>query len=99
MTSARVPGDAWSWRHTSLIVAVVLTPVIGIGMIAADGDLFVATVDLDALIVSPAALLAAFACYATWWIDRRQGLAWATIGLAALGFQELVRGALQRVTS
>ena len=99
MTSARVPGNAWSWRHTSLVVAVVLTPVIGIGMIAADGDLVVPTMDVDALIVSPAALVAAFACYATWWIDRRQGLAWATIGLAALGFQELVRAALQLVTS
>ena len=99
MTSARVPGTAWSWRHTGLVLAVVLTPVLGIAVIAADKDLFVATADVDAVIVSPAALIAAFACYATWWINRRPGVAWATIGLSALGFQELVRAALQLVTS
>jgi len=99
MTSARVPGNAWSWRHTGLVLAVVLTPVTGISVFAAHSDLVVATADVDALVVSPAALVAAFACYATWWIDRRPGVAWATIGLAALGFQELVRAALQLVTS
>jgi signal transduction histidine kinase len=80
------------------VLGVVLMPVIGIDVTASVGDISVATADFDALIVSPAALVAAFACYATWWIRPGPGIAWATIGLAALAFQELVRAALQLVT-
>ena len=54
-----------------------------------------ATEGLDTLIVGPAALVAALSCYAAWCIRSRPGLAFATIGLTVLGFQEIARaGAL-----
>ena len=53
------------------------------------------TEGLDTLIVGPAALVAALSCYAAWCIRPRPGLAFATIGLTVLGFQEIARaGAL-----
>ena len=50
-----------------------------------------ATEGLVTLIVGPAALVAALSCYAAWRIRPRPGLAFATIGLMVLGFQEIAR--------
>ena len=53
------------------------------------------TESLGTVIVGPAALVAALSCYAAWCIRSRPGLAFATIGLTVLGFQEIARaGAL-----
>src|SRR6187397_1960010 len=50
-----------------------------------------ATEGLDTLIVGPAALVAALSCYAAWRLRPRPGLAFATIGLTVLGFQDIAR--------
>ena len=95
MTTARIPGTAWTWRSTALVVGVVLAPVLGLAVgLSAEDDPLLATQRFDALIVGPSAMIAAIGCYAAWHVRPRPGLAWATVGLAVLGFQELARTTL-----
>jgi signal transduction histidine kinase len=99
MTAARIPGTTWTWRHTTLVVGVLLAPVLGLSIgLPSSADPLVATARFDALLVWPAAMVSAFACYAAWRIRPRPGLAWATIGLAVLSFQELARTTLLLVS-
>lgn len=92
MTSARMSGTGSIWRRGVLILAVLLVPVLGLA-VSVGGDLLRVTEGFDALIVGPAALVSALACYAAWCIHPRPGLAFATIGLTVLGFQEIARAA------
>ena len=98
MTSARIPGTGAIWRRGVLVLAVVLAPMLGLAL-AVGEDLLRVTESIDTLIVGPAALVSALACYAAWRIHPRPGLAFATIGLAVLGFQELARAGALLVSS
>jgi signal transduction histidine kinase len=97
LTSARIPDGAWTWRGTTVVLGVVLVPVLALSLFVAGGDLLLAAARFDGLILSPAALVSAIACYAAWRINPRPGLAWATIGLALLGSQEFMRAAVQLI--
>jgi signal transduction histidine kinase len=48
--------------------------------------------------MGPAALVAALACYAVWCLRPGPGLAFATIGMSVLGFQEMARAGALLVT-
>jgi signal transduction histidine kinase len=79
------------------VLGALLMPVLALGLYASEGDQLLATARFDGLILLPAALVAAIACNAAWRITSRPGLAWATIGLALLASQELIRAAVQLV--
>ena len=98
MTSARIPGTVSIWRRGVLVLAVVLAPMLGLAVSVGE-DLLRVTESIDTLIVGPAALVSTLACYAAWRIHPRPGLAFATIGLAVLGFQELARAGALLVSS
>jgi hypothetical protein len=98
MASARIPGTGAVWRRGVLVLAVVLAPMLGLA-VAVGEDLLRVTESIDMLIVGPAALVSTLACYAAWRIHPRPGLAFATIGLAVVGLQELARAGALLVSS
>ncbi len=97
MWSARVPGRVWTWRRTVLVLGVVLVPVVALSLFAAEDERLAATAHFDGVIVSPAALISALACYAAWRINPRPGLAWTSFALTLLGCQRLLLAAVQLV--
>ena len=64
MSSTRIPGGTWTWRRSGLVLVVVLAPVLALSTFSSDGDRLASTARFDGVIVSPAALVAAIACYA-----------------------------------
>lgn len=97
MLSARIPGGAWTWRRTVLVLGVVLLPALALSMVATDDNRLTAVAYFDGMIFSPAALIAALACYASWRINPRPGLAWTAFALVLLGCQGLLLAAVQLV--
>src|SRR4051794_3631159 len=97
MTSARIPGGNWTWRRTGLVLAVVLVPVLALSLFASEGDRLAGTARFDGVIVSPAALVSAIACYAAWRINPRPGLAWTAFAVTLLGCQGLILAAVQLI--
>ncbi len=98
MTSARIPGTGAIWRRGVLVLAVVLAPMLGLAVSVGE-DLLRVTESIDTLVVGSAALVSTLACYAAWRIHPRPGLAFATVGLAVLGFQQLARAGTLLVSS
>jgi signal transduction histidine kinase len=96
MTSARIPG-VWTWGRTGLVLVVVLVPVLALSLFASDGDRLAGTARFDGVIVSPAALVSAIACYAAWRINPRPGLAWTAFAVTLLGCQGLMLAAVQLI--
>lgn len=97
MTSARIPGDSWTWRRTCLVLGVVLVPVLALSLFASEGDRLAGMARFDGVIVSPAALVSAIACYAAWRINPRPGLAWTSFAVTLLGCQGLTLAAVQLI--
>lgn len=97
MTSARIPGGNWTWRRTGLVLGVVLVPVLALSLIASGGDRLAGTAHFDGVIVSPAALVSAIACYAAWRINPRPGLAWTAFAVTLVGCQGLMLTAVQLI--
>lgn len=97
MTSVRIPGGSWTWRRTCLVLGVVLFPVLALSLIATEGDRLAAAARFDGVIVSPAALVSAFACYAAWRVNPRPGLAWTSLAVTLLGCQGLTLAAVQLI--
>lgn len=97
MLSARIPETVWTWRRTVLVLGVVLLPALALSMAASEHDRLAAVAYLDGVILSPAALIAALACYAAWRINPRPGLAWTSFALVLLGCQGLLLAAVQLV--
>lgn len=95
MTSARIPGGIWSWRRTAVVLVVVLGPVLALSVVASQEADVAAAARLDAIVVSPAILVSAVACYAAWWLNRLPGLAWTTFAVTFLGCQGLTLIALE----
>ncbi len=98
MTSAGIPGRVWTWRSTILVLAVLLAPVLSLSFYLTEPYLLASLAHLGGLILGPACLVASVASYAAWQMNPRPGLAWATIGLAVLGAQELTRTAVRLAT-
>jgi signal transduction histidine kinase len=97
MTSARIPGGSWTWRRTCLVLGVVLVPVLALSLFAPEGDRLAGTARFDGVIVSPAALVSAIACYAAWRLNPRPGLAWTAFAVTLLGCQGLTLAAVQLI--
>ncbi|SFC27733.1 Signal transduction histidine kinase [Nocardioides terrae] len=95
MSSARIPAGTWTWRRTGLVLGVVLVPVLALSTFATSDDRLASTARLGGVIVSPAALVAAVACYAAWRVNPRPGLAWTSFAIALLGCQGLMLAAVQ----
>jgi signal transduction histidine kinase len=72
-------------------------PVLALSLFASEGDRLAGTAHFDGVIVSPAALVSAIACYAAWRINPRPGLAWATFAVTLLGCQGLTLAAVQLI--
>jgi signal transduction histidine kinase len=75
----------------------VLIPVLALSVFASSGDRLASMARFDGVIVSPAALVAAIACYAAWRINPRSGLAWTSFALTLLGCQGLMLAAVQLI--
>lgn len=97
MTSGRIPGGTWTWRRTCLVLGIVLVPVVALTMFSSDGDRLAGMAQVDGVIVSPAALVSAIACYAAWRINPRPGLAWTSFAVTLLGCQGLMLAAVQLI--
>jgi signal transduction histidine kinase len=97
MTSARIPGGSWPWRRTVLVLCVVLVPAFALSLFAAEDHRLAGVAHLDGLVVSPAALISAIACYAAWRINPRPGLAWTAFAVTLIGCQGLMLAAVQLI--
>jgi signal transduction histidine kinase len=97
MTSVRITKARWAWRRGALVLAVVLVPVTALSLFASSHDLLGGTARFGAMIVSPAALVSAIACYAAWQINPRPGLAWMSFAVALYGCQGLMLACVQLI--
>ncbi|GAB7006823.1 hypothetical protein JCM18899A_42960 [Nocardioides sp. AN3] len=97
MTAARIPGGSWTWRRTCLVLGIVLLPVLSLSLFATDSDRLAGMAHFDGVIVSPAALVSAIACYAAWRINPRPGLAWTAFAVTLVGCQGLMLAAVQLI--
>ena len=97
MTSARIPGGSWTWRRTGLVLGVVLMPVLALSLFTSEGDRLAGTARFDGVILSPAALVSAIACYAAWRVNPRPGMAWTAFAVTLLGCQGLTLAAVQLI--
>ncbi|MDH2414800.1 HAMP domain-containing sensor histidine kinase [Nocardioides sp. CER19] len=76
---------------------MVLVPALSLSMFFADGDRLAGIAQFDGVIVSPAALVSAIACYAAWRVNPRPGLAWTSFAVTLLGCQGLMLAAVQLI--
>lgn len=97
MTSARTLTRRLTWRRTALVLGVVVVPVFALSLFASDGDRLAAMAHFDGVIVSPAALVSAIACYAAWQVNPRPGLAWLSFAVTLVGCQGLMLGSVQLI--
>lgn len=95
MATARIPGGIWTWRHTALVLVVVLAPVLALGLPRSEQGRVDTIARFDGIVMSPALLVSAIACYAAWRLNPRPGLGWLSFVVTLFGLQGLMLIAAQ----